>query len=429
MSTRSRGTASTATIATPSFNLDRRRRLDEYQVGVDALRLRRRGRARNRAGADAAARAQPLLRRRRRRGARRVGDRDAGARARPDAHRPAAGDAIGGPILVYQVAGVAAQHGVDAVPGDGRAGARSTSALLNLLAGAAPRRWTGVARVRRGGAPPARSPRARAAGDAVGVVLLARSCCWRSRNDLARHLSEMKHPRRRYRRRCTAGVAVWGRRPRARPSGTRRDHALRALLVMVDEALARSGRCAADLDAVACGAGPGSFTGLRIGLATAKGLCFALGKPLVMVSSLAALAARAPDGRVCATIDAYKGEVYAGLFVVTGGVPVARRAGGARCCRPRNSLAGELGEAAGHATSVRRRRLPDYASGAYRSSTTARAPVPPTWHALAGRAPRARGSPTICERRRQQLHPPFRSGATSSRHCAILGSAVGNGRS
>jgi tRNA threonylcarbamoyladenosine biosynthesis protein TsaB len=95
-----------------------------------------------------------------------------------------------------------------------------------------------------------------------------------------------------------------------------------ALLAMIDEAFVEANVAPADVDAIACGAGPGSFTGLRIGLATAKGLCFALGKPLVMVSSLAALAARAPDGRVLATIDAFKGEVYAGLFLVSGGVPV-----------------------------------------------------------------------------------------------------------
>jgi tRNA threonylcarbamoyladenosine biosynthesis protein TsaB len=94
-----------------------------------------------------------------------------------------------------------------------------------------------------------------------------------------------------------------------------------ALLQLVDEALREAAVEARALDAIVCGAGPGSFTGLRIGLATAKGLCFALGRPLVMVSSLEALAARAPDGRVCAVIDAHKGEVYAGLFAVERGVP------------------------------------------------------------------------------------------------------------
>jgi len=94
-----------------------------------------------------------------------------------------------------------------------------------------------------------------------------------------------------------------------------------ALLAMIDEAFVAASVAPADVDAVACGAGPGSFTGLRIGLATCKGLCFALGKPLVMVSSLAAMAARAPDGRVCATLDAFKGEVYAALYDVRAGVP------------------------------------------------------------------------------------------------------------
>ncbi|MCA1664057.1 MAG: tRNA (adenosine(37)-N6)-threonylcarbamoyltransferase complex dimerization subunit type 1 TsaB [Myxococcales bacterium] len=95
-----------------------------------------------------------------------------------------------------------------------------------------------------------------------------------------------------------------------------------ALLAMIDEAFVEANVAPADLDVVACGAGPGSFTGLRIGLATAKGLCFALAKPLVMISSLAALAARAPDGRVLASLDALKGEVYAGFFLVTAGVPL-----------------------------------------------------------------------------------------------------------
>ncbi len=93
-----------------------------------------------------------------------------------------------------------------------------------------------------------------------------------------------------------------------------------ALLALVDEALAQAGVEKKSIVAIACGAGPGSFTGLRIGLATAKGLCFALARPLITVSSLEILAARA-TGEVGALLDAHKDEVYAGRFLVERGAP------------------------------------------------------------------------------------------------------------
>ncbi len=136
-----------------------------------------------------------------------------------------------------------------------------------------------------------------------------------------------------------AGVCVW-RDGRALATRQRlvTTHS-ESLMTMIDEAFAEAQLGPGDVDAIACGAGPGSFTGLRIGLATAKGLCFALDKPLVMISSLAALAARAPDGRVLATLDAFKGEVYGAVFDVTGGVPA--RAGD-EAVLPPSALAARL---------------------------------------------------------------------------------------
>jgi len=86
------------------------------------------------------------------------------------------------------------------------------------------------------------------------------------------------------------------------------------LLVAIDQLCKDYGVVPTELDAVAVGAGPGSFTGLRIGMATAKGIAFAAGKPLWAVSSLAALAAANLAPSVCAVLDARRGEVFAGCY-------------------------------------------------------------------------------------------------------------------
>ncbi len=89
------------------------------------------------------------------------------------------------------------------------------------------------------------------------------------------------------------------------------------LLRSVDLLLGALGRPVRDVDAFAVAAGPGSFTGIRIGLGAVKALAFASGRPVAPVSALLALATKlTSDGaRLAAPIvDAKKGEIYAGLF-------------------------------------------------------------------------------------------------------------------
>jgi tRNA threonylcarbamoyladenosine biosynthesis protein TsaB len=87
------------------------------------------------------------------------------------------------------------------------------------------------------------------------------------------------------------------------------------LAPMVQEAMAAAGIGFDALDRVGVAAGPGSFTGLRVGLAFAKGLALALDLPCIGVGSLEALAASAPrPGRTAAAIDARRGQVYLQLF-------------------------------------------------------------------------------------------------------------------
>jgi tRNA threonylcarbamoyladenosine biosynthesis protein TsaB len=91
------------------------------------------------------------------------------------------------------------------------------------------------------------------------------------------------------------------------------------LLVTIDRLCREAEVAPTALDAIAIGAGPGSFTGLRIGMATAKGIAFAAQRPLWAVSSLAALAhdaatQRAADGVIVSVLDARKGEVFAGCY-------------------------------------------------------------------------------------------------------------------
>ncbi|HEY3305416.1 MAG TPA: tRNA (adenosine(37)-N6)-threonylcarbamoyltransferase complex dimerization subunit type 1 TsaB [Candidatus Binatia bacterium] len=93
------------------------------------------------------------------------------------------------------------------------------------------------------------------------------------------------------------------------------------LLPLIDKLLDTAGLRLTDVSAFAVAIGPGSFTGLRIGLSTVKGLAYGSEAPVVGIPTLAAVAARVNDGDgfICPFLDARKKEVYAALFCRSGG--------------------------------------------------------------------------------------------------------------
>ena len=87
------------------------------------------------------------------------------------------------------------------------------------------------------------------------------------------------------------------------------------LLPMLQELLARAGLMLVQLDGIAFGAGPGSFTGLRIACGVAQGLAFGSNLPVIGISTLEALAQQASKNRVITAIDAHMGEIYHAAYV------------------------------------------------------------------------------------------------------------------
>lgn len=95
----------------------------------------------------------------------------------------------------------------------------------------------------------------------------------------------------------------------------------RTLMPIVEHILKNTGLTVADMDAIAVAVGPGSFTGIRIGVAAAKGLAFAADKPAVGVSTLAAMARNIAfsDGLVICAMDARRQQVYNAVFEAKNG--------------------------------------------------------------------------------------------------------------
>lgn len=97
--------------------------------------------------------------------------------------------------------------------------------------------------------------------------------------------------------------------------GPGRHHA-EVLLPALEKLLLLSGTPMEKIDLLACTTGPGSFTGVRMGVSTVKGLALAMGKPIVGVSTLETLAMNAfpTPGLICPLLDARRDQVYAGLY-------------------------------------------------------------------------------------------------------------------
>lgn len=130
---------------------------------------------------------------------------------------------------------------------------------------------------------------------------------------------------------CSVGLSRDGELVSLRESDEGRDHA-KKVGVFVDELLRETGVAPEELSAVAVGMGPGSYTGLRIGVSFAKGLCYGLQIPLVAVGSLDSLVEVAredydagivdvenwEDAVLCPMVDARRMEVYTQLFDAEG---------------------------------------------------------------------------------------------------------------
>ena len=118
---------------------------------------------------------------------------------------------------------------------------------------------------------------------------------------------------------CSVALSVDGNTVAFKEETAQNIHAAK-LTLFIDDVMRRAGLTYADLDAVAVSKGPGSYTGLRIGVSTAKGLCFALDKPLIAINTLRMMAKGHQliypgfSGLICPMIDARRMEVFMAIY-------------------------------------------------------------------------------------------------------------------
>ena len=122
---------------------------------------------------------------------------------------------------------------------------------------------------------------------------------------------------------CSVALAEDGKILALKEQGGAYTHA-ENLTLFIESVFAESSRIPEQLSAVAISIGPGSYTGLRIGVSTAKGLCYALQKPLIAIQTLEALAhvsidkTLAEEALLCPMLDARRMEVYCALYTLKG---------------------------------------------------------------------------------------------------------------
>jgi len=118
---------------------------------------------------------------------------------------------------------------------------------------------------------------------------------------------------------CSVALSIDGKTVSLKEESGQNLHASN-LTLFIDEVIKNAGLTYRELDAVAVSKGPGSYTGLRIGVSTAKGLCYALDIPLIAVETLKMMAVGflfehpAYKGLACPMIDARRMEVYTSVF-------------------------------------------------------------------------------------------------------------------
>lgn len=121
---------------------------------------------------------------------------------------------------------------------------------------------------------------------------------------------------------CSAAISIDGKTVALKEETAQNIHA-GSLTLFIEEVMQQASLDYNDLDAIAVSKGPGSYTGLRIGVSTAKGLCFALDKPLLAIDTLKMMASgflsevEDYNGLICPMIDARRMEVFTAVYDTT----------------------------------------------------------------------------------------------------------------